>query len=383
VFYDLPLLFDWLHQRADVDPRKIGYYGLAFGSVVALYAATRQHDCSALVVEDVPSPRDAIRHRIEARGQEATTLSVGFAEFAGLPDGIEPAETAAHLSMPSLWIAGTAQPPEQLRATLRAYFEMQGDKQLWAQPDTGPLPHSLLTCDGEYQRAVARFLRTALDGAPEQVAASWRRIGPSSTGSGTYEIDLARDPLDRDEPWAVQICALDADGAPTWHKAWLDSARTRVQLQLAAEPGVVSAMQLGDVERTEAGFTRSGTPLSRAGAWYESHLDEFALVRSAAASLQQVNADAALIHEREQVEPLPLPLEVELADVFAGIGIKLAASTDAVDRAQALAWLKRAIAAQPQHPERHFWPGRVPTWGFPQAPAVAQARAVLRKLEGN
>jgi hypothetical protein len=290
--------------------------------------------------------------------------------------------------MPSLWIGGADEPREELRATLRAFFEMKGDKQLWILPDTGHAPHSLLTHDGEYQRAVARFLRSALDGAPEQVAVSWRRTQGSLQGAGTWEFALARRAPAGAEPsaWAVQICALDAEGTPTWGKAWLDGDRGTLKLELASEPGAVSAMRLASAERTPTGtFALSGTPLSRAGRWYEEQLPSFEALRSQTGdmALRSARSVAAAIRERERIEPLPRLLEAQLADVFATLGSVFAEAKDAEDRAAALVWLKRAIAATPQHPERHYWPGRPYTAGFPHKDAVEGARTLLARLEGR
>ncbi|MGE3171731.1 MAG: alpha/beta hydrolase [Planctomycetota bacterium] len=390
MFHDMPVLLEWLRARPEVDPDRLAFYGLGFGSVVALHAATARGTCRALVLEDVPSPTDAIAARIEQRGQMVSTLSVGFATFASLPDGIEPTETAAKVQVPSLWIAGADEPRPELRATLRAYFDAGGDKQLWLLPDTGRAPHSLLTHDGEYQRAVSAFLVSALGGEPARVATSWRALGRARLDGGddaerTFEIELLRRGTAdaAAAPWAVQVCAVDAQGNPTWHRTWLEGDRARVQLELRGEPGVVSAMRLADVEPTEAGsFTRTRTPLSRAGAWYEEHAAVLTAPRDGG-DLAAAQRAARVIHERDQVEALPRRLEVQLAPTFAAIGTTLAAAPDAAARAQGLVWLQRALAATPKHPAQHYWPAPNPTWGFHGAEALARARAALRRLQGN
>jgi fermentation-respiration switch protein FrsA (DUF1100 family) len=379
--YDMPVLLDWLQRRGDVDAGKIAYYGVSIGSIAALHAAAHHRACRALVLENVPSPRDGIRTRIESRGQAATTLAAGFAEFASMPEDIEPSDNAAQLSMPSLWIGGTDEPKDELRATLRAWYEMRGDKQLWILPDTGPAPHSLLTFDGEYQRVVATFLRTALDGAPERVAASWRPVGANPGGAGTWEIALQRQGPGKAEPWAVQVCALDARATPTWSRTWLDGDAGTVRVELPGEPGAVSAMRVGDAERTPTGaFARAGTPLSRGGKWYEEHLAAFDKLRNEQVPLTDVKAIAATIRARDEIEKLPPLLEAQLADVFAITGTALAANPDAEDKAQGIVWLRRAVAAAPDHPERHYWPGHPASAGFPQQHAVEAARDLLKKL---
>jgi hypothetical protein len=316
---------DWLLEQPGVDAGRVGFYGLSLGSVVALYTAVRQQGCSAIVVEDATSLRDAIAEQQRAAGSSAT-FGTGIVEFTSLPDGVEPSESAAQLVVPSLW--------------------------------------------------------------PEQVAVTWRQQQADGKGGGKYEVALdRRGATGGAEPWAVQVCALDLEAKPTFQNAWLAGAHQTVPMTLPAEPGVVGAMRLAAVERTEAGsFQRALTPLSRAGRWYEERRDLFAALRvppPALPALPDVKAAAAAIRERGDLEPLPAQLEAELADVFSIIGRVLAGSSDAEDRARGITWLQRAVSAEPAHPERHFWPGQPRTTGFQHAAAVAAARARLTELTGR
>jgi hypothetical protein len=352
---------------------------------MALFAAAEFGGCQALVVEDTPSLRDQIRAQVaEDTGSVGTTLGAGALEFVSLPDRAEPSESAPQLRVPSLWIAGAEQPTATLQGTLRAYYEMGGDKQLWVLPGTGAPPHSLLTHDGEYQRAVAQFLCAALGGAPERVDVRWRQLG-GRTDAGLWEVTLdRRNAGDAAVPWAVQVCALDRDAGATWQNVWVQGSQQTLRLELTREPGVVGAMRIAEVERTEAGAWKPpGSPLSRAGRWYEEQQELLAKVRGDAAELPQVKAVAAAIQAREDVEQLPPQLDAELADVYWALGRVLTQSTDAEDKARGLGWLRRASAAQPEHPERHFWPGRQPTWGFRHARAVQAARERLVQIEGG
>ena len=80
LFYDTRHLLDWLAARADVDRSTIAYYGISVGSLAALHAARTGNACAALVLENIPSPRDNIhrdRHGTysphRARHREPTT----------------------------------------------------------------------------------------------------------------------------------------------------------------------------------------------------------------------------------------------------------------------------------------------------------------------
>lgn len=376
LLYDTPKVLEWLRSRPDVDPQRIAYFGIALGSTIALHTAVRE-PCAALVVESVQSPGERIRAAGEAQGG---AVPAGFLEWAAMPEGVEPQETAARLSMPSLWIAGAGEPAAELRASLRAYWEMGGEKQLWVLPETGAAPHSLLTHDGEYQRAVAAFLCSALDGAPGQVAVRWRRGNDAAGGGAWWEIELERRGAPAAEPWAVQVCALDAEARATFQNTWLAGERTTVRVRLPGEPGVVGAAHLAGVEPAADGsFQRTGTPLSRAGRWYEEHAEAIDLLRNGSPDLARVREIAAAIAARDRIEPPPPQLEAELADVHALLAIALhgAAGSSAEERAAAAAWLERARGAVPEHPERHFWPGRVPTFGFAHAPVLARAERAL------
>jgi len=380
-FLETPLVVEWLRQRPDVDKDRIAYYGLAFGSPVALNTAVRE-PCRALIVENVPGLIDTISASPEVQSSTTPSVSAGILAF-GLPENVEAADNADKLSISSLWIAGADEPRDELRQTLRAYFEMGGDKQLWMLPGTGHAPHSLLTHDGEYQRAVTRFLRTALDGSPEQVSVAWQ---PGTTGleeSPWWSISLQRrgDPKG---PWAVQVCALDAAGDPVFENTWLEGSASSVRMRLANQPQVIGAMHLSAVESyDDTTFRRVDTSLSRGGRWYERLADAMDELRHGQPTLAQVRLLASEITTREQIELFPALLESELADIYAIIGRMLANSHNAEDRAVGLIWLRRAVSAVPEHPDQHYWPGRTLVAGFPQRAQVDRARRLLEQRSGR
>lgn len=386
MFLDTKELLAWLCEQRGVDRDRIAFYGLSIGSVAALRTAHRDFAPRALVLDDVPSPRDFIRDRMQKRGEMVSSIGAGFTEFAALPEDCEPFENSAKLAMPSLWITGTAASKDQVTATLRAYYEMGGDKQLWAQRDTGTPPHSLLTYDGEYQRVVATFLTTALAGSAERVAATARAVEVDADGRGRYQFEVTAHggKPDQEHPWAVQIAALDKDGAPTWAKVWLEGERARVTVELPAAPGVVSAVRVHDAARGDAAtFERTGTVLERAARWHREHSESFVRLFDEPPDPAVARAAATAIRERETIEPFPEQLEAELATVYVGIGRALSRTSDAEDRAAAIVWLQRGIKALPAKPERHWWAAPRAQFGFRGEDAIADARALLKKLTGS
>lgn len=379
-------LLDWLVQQRGVDANKLAYYGISIGSIAALRTAAKDRAPAAMVLDDVPSPRDFIGQRQKERGEMISAVGTGFTEFAALPEASEPFENAAQLSMPSLWITGTDAPETAVVSTLRAYYAMGGDKQLWALPGTQLPPNDLLTHDGEYQRAVGTFLASALRGAPERIAVTWRPVEADASGAGRYQFEITAKggrPAP-DAPWAVQIASLDKDGKATFGKLWLEGERARVTLELPAVPEVVSATRVGDAARGEAAtFSRTGTQLSRAAAWHAQHVDSFVRLDDDPPDPAVARSIAKAIQEREAIEPFPAQLEAEMTVVYVGIGRALARTNDAEDKAQAIVWLQRATTSAPVKPERHWWATRRATFGFRGESAIEDARALLKKLTGG
>jgi hypothetical protein len=378
VFMDAEQVVDFLTQRPDVDAAKLAYYGIGFGCSVAVHVA-RRHTPAALVLENALSIRQSLNDHVEQNEAVSKTMAIGFVEYTGLPEGTEAAENAAFLTTPSLWINGAEEQPDRLRSALAAFYEMGGDKQLWLLPETGKAPHSLLTHDGEYQRAVASFLRNALAGTPERLALELRK-GPPATGGGTWwEVDVKPEGLtQKDGRWAVQIGAIDAKAVARYENAWIDSTAHKVRVRMPDEPQMISAMRLVSVrDDEEDGFHRVRSPLTEAGRWMEAHAEQIDLIREGRPELHDIKRMAQVLAEYEESAPLPPLANAELADVFANMGIALLRSKDATDRAHGSAWLKRAVHSVPEQPNVHYWPGRPRTVGFPQRAAVQRARRAL------
>ncbi|MEO6596501.1 MAG: alpha/beta hydrolase [Planctomycetota bacterium] len=375
--YDLPTLFDWLHARPDVDREQVAFFGTGLGSVAALWAARTQGPCKALVLEGLPSLRDMLR---EGMGDDASALSaytLGWVEFAGLPEGIEPDENAPRVKAPALFVLGDEEPARDRRALLRAYGEYGGPRQLWVLRATRAAPNGMLTYDGEYEQQIATFLQSAFANAPEHLATTWRKANDASDGQAWYELEISpSQPIP--EPTAVEACALLADGSPHYARTWLEGARTTVRIKLPAAPQFTTAVRVfaADPDAAEV-FRRRETPLTRSGAAIAPLLpavDELRNDQLTPAGKAQLAADLKAAEARETFHPL---LAAEFADVFARLGQSLLASTDREQHAEGALWLQRAIAAAPAEPRLHVWPGPTATYGYPREDSIATARRLL------
>lgn len=363
--HDLDEVFDWLDERPDVDPEKVALFGTSLGSVAAMWAARTHPECCAVVFEHLPSLRDMLREAIDDDGSAISAYSLGVLEFTGLPENIEPSDNAPRVEARALFIAGENELERNRRSLLRAYSAYAGEKDLWIVPGTGQAPHAMLTHDGEYQRTIVEFLDRAFDGRPRPLAAAIEKTGDASDGQAWYEVRLDAAGRSGAGPLAVEACAVLADGAPRYVQTWVAGARGAVRVKLPAAPAHVTATRVTDaVADGESVFTRRGTHLSRSGAavaplW--PRIEELRNDRMNASGAREL-ADA--LEQAAAAEPFHPTLESELADVFAKIGLLL--DDDA--------WRRRAVAAVPEHPERHFWPGPVATYGFPQMATVDLVR---------
>ena len=206
----------------------------------------------------------------------------------------------------------------------------------------------------------------------------WRKVGPASDGQAFYEIAIAG--AGDDAPMAVEAAAI-ADGKPTFATTWLEGRSGKLRMKLSADPSHLSVNRIvSPVSDDEGGARRNLTPLARASRELGAMFGRIEAVRFGEPTLDECRALAAELTSIATESPFPPTIEAELADVFAKIGMSLAASKDAADAVAAKSWLERAVAAVPAVPERHFWAGPITTYGYPQAEAVAAAK---RKLGGS
>jgi pimeloyl-ACP methyl ester carboxylesterase len=377
--YDLPALFDWLKSKPEVDSKRIAVFGTGLGSVAAMWAVMARHGTAA-IFEHLPSLRDMLRES-GPDGEPLDALSLGMLEFAGLPEDIEPDENAPKALVPALFLTTENEQKRDRLALMRAYGVYAGEKQMWVIPEAGRAPNAMLTYDGEYQRRIVEWLNGALGDVKEQVAASWRKGAAATTGGAWYEIQLDATPATHSEPWAVETCALLADGSPHFARTWLEGAHGSVRMLLPQEPQIVSATRvfaaLGDADQ---GFQRNRSEISRAAAAIAPLWPRIEALRNDALPATDLDQFAADLMAAEAMEPFPPRLATELADVFAKLGKAWVASNDANRKAQGVLWLQRAVAAVPEKPQLHIWQGPTTTYGFAQAEAVDAARQLLRTL---
>lgn len=379
--HDVPELLEWLRARTDVDGERIAFFGIGWGAVTAAWAARTQAPCAAVVLENMPSPRQLVREATQDDGSMLSALSTGMLEFAGIPEDIEPVEGAPRTRVPALFVVGDHENAREKKAQLATFTAWAGEKRLWILPGTRSAPHALVTHDGEYQRQVAGFLRDALGGAtggsPVGPTASAVKTSTAPDGQAWYEVTIHGAPGGERRP--VEIGAMLADGSAHFAHAWLEQGTARVRIKLPSPPAAVGAIVVATpvAEDPEQVFLRTPTALTASAAAVEPLWPRIDELRNGALSSAESVRLADELRQAEVAHPFHPRLAAELADVWALLGKALSQRPEPERRRQGSELLQRAVAAVPRHPELHVWPGASTTYGFPQQEAVELAKRLL------
>lgn len=374
--HDLPALFAWLRARPDVDPAQIALFGTGLGSVAALWAARTQGPCKALVLEHLPSLRDMLRESIHDDGGALSAYALGWVEFAGLPEEIEPEDNAPLTRVRALFLATDQEPARDRRALLRAYGQYGGERQLWLLAGTRRAPHAMVTHDGEYQQQIAAFLHSAFAGDDDLLAANWTKTSDASDGQAWYQIEVTTKAAGAAKQ-AVETAAALADGTLHFARLWLEGSRGVVRIKLPAPPHVVSAVRVPDATPDpQTVFARKTTSLMRSAMAIEPLMPSIEALRNGVLPPTDCRRLAVNLTVAE-TEPFHARLAAELGDVWARLGKQLASDADPETRALGTRLLQRSVASAPEKPQLHVWPGASTTYGYPQQDDVDEARRLL------
>jgi alpha-beta hydrolase superfamily lysophospholipase len=154
----------WLSRRPDVDPGRIGGFGVSLGAEVLLEAAAREPRLRAVVADGSTRPMDG--RRVSDPGIAARAFGAAWAQAVRGISGMREAPSLLPIvpriaPRPVLLIAGGVNAPDEIPAN-RAYRDAAGPTaQLWEIPDAGHTG-GLRTHPAEYARRTTAFLDRAL-----------------------------------------------------------------------------------------------------------------------------------------------------------------------------------------------------------------------------
>ncbi|GIW10834.1 MAG: hypothetical protein KatS3mg061_1891 [Dehalococcoidia bacterium] len=181
---------DWLVQRPEVDPDRIGMVGISFGSFWAMRTATRDPRVRALATASACfASKRAIFEEDSPRFKQIFLYMAGY-ENEDAFDAMAATMTMegyAHLiRCPSLTCIGEYDPLCHLDEALPIWEQIRGPKELWILEDDFHSPPRIEGLGGlDVYYYLADWIRDALNGKHDQLG-QVIRIVPKKTGAGAY-----------------------------------------------------------------------------------------------------------------------------------------------------------------------------------------------------
>jgi pimeloyl-ACP methyl ester carboxylesterase len=368
LFTDANAALAHVFARPEVDVHKVMLFGTSLGAIVALRAAAEHPQLAGIVIENAPSPHEALR-------KQAGWFLTFWVELLALPGGIEPVDNAGRYAGPALFLCGAWDP--LLRQHLEAAAAHAGPTANWVLPETGHAPAGLLQHDGEYEETLVRFLRGCADGRAPRI-----EVGLGDLRDGTVAVAVERRDLG-DGPLAVELALVDGEGNARFERFWLHGEVATRTFAAESVPRFAAAWPRVRVEGDpgETAWRPVAGPLRRAA-------DAMPILHSLA--LMAANTEGGVVHARsfattlawqeQELGVLPPLAAAELIPDFVAAGRVLAASGEPGDRDTARRLLERAVAAEPADPRLHYWPASRYVAGFAHTAAIDEARELLAGL---
>ncbi len=362
IFSDTERVLEHILARPDVDRDKVVLFGTSLGAIVALRSAAFHPELAGVVIEDAASPEAYLRRSLGG-------FLTFWVQLLALPSRIEPANNAAGLEMPALFICGAWDPA--LRQHLAAAGASPSPVANWVQPRTAHAPSGLLEHDLEYQAGVSRFLDACVEGrCPRvEVAASTRSMGA---------LTITPHDLDASEPLAVELCCVDETGQAEFRSLWLTGEGLEVSIDRPFEFATAWAYQRVQPDLETGAWSRTRGPLALASSSVQFLQSLASAVRTSITELEEARVFASALAELEARDgPLPVQAQTELIPDLLFVGATLLKSELDADRSEGIALLRRCVNAEPPIHGAHYWPGSPYRVGFRYLAEVQQARSLL------
>jgi dipeptidyl aminopeptidase/acylaminoacyl peptidase len=158
---------DWLSARPEVDPGRIGAFGLSFGGYVLLQAALRESRLRALVLASTPEDLDAETRRANSAWGPLSELPALWVlhRYRGAVRDRPPPGAVAQLAPRAVFIVGGERDRLVPPFACRVLFDAARDpKELWIVPGAGHAGFAAVAGE-EYGRRLAAFFGRSLPSA--------------------------------------------------------------------------------------------------------------------------------------------------------------------------------------------------------------------------
>jgi pimeloyl-ACP methyl ester carboxylesterase len=192
---------DYLLTRSEVDPQKVGLYGLSFGSYWAMRTAAKDSRLAAvaapwasfvdkyyLMTEESPRYKQLFAYLTQSSTEEELDRVVGAMTMEGRMDKI---------TAPTLVVTGEYDPRAPVSEVYRLFDEMKAPAELWVLPDqhhNGSVTQKARSSvwEADIHAFVCDWLRDRFNGAAVKHPGKALWLEPSGPGPNAGEVSYKR-----------------------------------------------------------------------------------------------------------------------------------------------------------------------------------------------
>jgi dipeptidyl aminopeptidase/acylaminoacyl peptidase len=194
-------VFDYLEQRPEVDPKKMGVYALSFGSFWGMRIAAKEKRLAAvaapwasfadkyyLMTEESPRYKQLFAYLTQSESEEQLDKVVSDMTMEGRMEKI---------TAPTLLVTGEYDPRAPVSEVIRLFDQMKAPAELWLLPDqhhNGSITQKARSSvwEADIHAFVCDWLRDRFNGMPVKHPGKVLWVEPSSAGPNAAKVTYKR-----------------------------------------------------------------------------------------------------------------------------------------------------------------------------------------------
>jgi dienelactone hydrolase len=194
-------VIDYLVERPEIDPKKIGVYALSFGSYWGMRIAAKEKRLAAvaapwasfvdkyyLMTEESPRYKQLFAYLTQSESEEALDKVVAEMHMEGRMDKI---------TAPTLLVTGEYDPRAPASEVIRLFDQMKAPAELWLLPDqhhNGSITQKARSSvwEADIHAFVCDWLRDRFNGMPVKHAGQVMWIDPAGAGPNAPNVSYKR-----------------------------------------------------------------------------------------------------------------------------------------------------------------------------------------------
>jgi len=194
-------VFDYLEQRPEIDPKKMGVYALSFGSFWGMRIAAKEKRLAAvaapwasfadkyyLMTEESPRYKQLFAYLTQSESEQELDRVVADMTMEGRMEKI---------TAPTLLVTGEYDPRAPVSEVIRLFDQMKAPAELWLLPDqhhNGSITQKARSSvwEADIHAFVCDWLRERFNGMPLKHAGKVLWIEPSGAGPNASKVTYKR-----------------------------------------------------------------------------------------------------------------------------------------------------------------------------------------------